>query len=60
LSENIKERHLGKPRHRREDDIEVGYECRLVSSGSQQEPVAGSFQHAKEPFGSIKGTEFLD
>jgi hypothetical protein len=38
----------------------IGYECRLVSSGSKQELVAGSSEHAKGPFGSIKGTEVLD
>jgi hypothetical protein len=32
--------------------------CGLDSSGSEQGPVAGSFEHGKEPSGSIKGGEF--
>jgi hypothetical protein len=34
--------------------------CGLDSSGSRQEPVAGSCEHGTEPSGSIKGGEFLD
>jgi hypothetical protein len=32
----------------------------LDSSGSQQGPVVGSYEHGNEPLGSIKGREFLD
>jgi hypothetical protein len=34
--------------------------CGLVSSGSGQEPVAGSYQHNNEPLGFIIRVEILD
>jgi len=34
--------------------------CRLDSSDSGYEPVAGSYENGNESSGSIKGEEFLD
>jgi len=34
--------------------------CGLDSSGLEQEPVTGSREDGNEPWGSIKGGEFLD
>jgi hypothetical protein len=33
--------------------------CGLDSSGSEQELVAGSYEHSSEPSGSMKGGNFL-
>jgi hypothetical protein len=33
--------------------------CGLDSSGSGQEPVAGSCEYGNEPSGSVKGGEFF-
>jgi hypothetical protein len=32
----------------------------LDSSGSGQGPVASSYEHGNEPFGSVRGGQFLD
>jgi hypothetical protein len=34
--------------------------CGLNACGSGQGPVVGFCKHGNEPFGSIKGLEFLD
>jgi hypothetical protein len=52
---------LGRPGCRWEDNssMDLGWEkCRLDSSGSGQEPEAGSCEQGNEPFGSIKNKEF--
>jgi len=56
---------LGRPRHRREDDIkmdiqEVGCGGRMYPSGSGDGQVAGACECANEHSGSIKCGEFLD
>jgi hypothetical protein len=49
----------GRPRRRWEDHLDVKG-CELGSSGSRQDPVAGSCENGNEPSGSIKGGEFLE
>jgi hypothetical protein len=34
--------------------------CEMDSTGSGQEPVAGSSEHDDEPSGTIQGSGFLD
>jgi hypothetical protein len=49
-------RPLGRPRHRREDNIKMD----LQEVGSGQTQVAGTCKFGNEPLGSIKCREFLD
>jgi hypothetical protein len=66
LSENLKERPLGRPRRKWEDNIKMDLRerkvgnCGLDSCGSRGGPVAGSCERDNEPWGFVKGGEFLD
>jgi hypothetical protein len=59
-------RPLGRPRHRRKDNVRMDVRENWVrrygldASGSGLEPVAGFCEHDDEPLGFIKGSEFLD
>jgi len=59
--ENLK-RKLRIARSRWEDNNKMNgvRRCGLDSSGSALGPVTGSYEHSNEPFGNIKGGEFLD
>jgi hypothetical protein len=58
-------RLLVRTRRRWEDNIkmylrESDLRCGLRLSGSGYGPVVGSCEHSKEPWGPVKGGEFLD
>jgi hypothetical protein len=49
--------------YRWEDGIKIDLReirCGLVSAGSGQGPVVGSFEHSTEHPGSMSGREFID